>query len=492
VASGVASATVTLSGTATYDSVPNTSGSLNYPATTQKPVRGATVDVVNSTGGVVATTSTDESGSYSVAVPSNTQIIVRVMAQIVKGGSAPAWDVTVRDNTQSDAIYAMETPAFATGIDAVVRNVQAPSGWDGSRYGSRRVAAPFAVLDTIYSAQAKVLTAQANAVFPVLRVFWSSENLPASGNLALGQIGTTFFRNSASGRTIYVLGKENIDTDEYDASVVAHEWGHYYQSVFSRDDSPGGDHAPTDLLDRRVAFSEGWGNAWSGIALARSNYTDSVGASQAQGANVDLGTGPVSNPGWFREASIHSILWKLNGQVGFKAIHDTLSGPFKAGLAVTSIHPFIAAFNAAAPGSGAALVSLLGGQNISAAPNDPLGTSETNNGGVAGALPMYRPAAVGGNTSACVSNQAGQNNKLGNFAYLTFNAPTARTYTISVGGASAPGVDPDFIVYEGRQILVAEGTGASETASVALAAGDHVLVVNDFNNSSVCFTVSIQ
>ena len=74
-----------------------------------------------------------------------------------------------------------------------------------------------------------------------------------------------------------MLGKENVDTDEYDASVIAHEWGHYYQSAFSRDDSPGGAHSGGDRLDRRVAFSEGWGNAWSGIALARSNYTDSSG-----------------------------------------------------------------------------------------------------------------------------------------------------------------------------------------------------------------------
>jgi hypothetical protein len=485
--------TVTLNGTATFDSVPNATGTLNYSAVTVKPVRGAVVEVVNGASAVVATASTDANGAYSVSVPANTSVMVRVKAQMLQTGSGASWDVTVRDNTQSDAIYAMETPAFSTAaVGTLTRNVHAPSGWDGASYASTRVAGPFALLDTIYTTQAKVLSVAPNTAFPLLRVFWSVNNVPASGNPALGQIGTTFFTNRSTGRAIYVLGKENVDTDEYDAPVVAHEWGHYYQSAFSRDDSPGGSHSLSELLDRRVAFSEGWGNAWSGIALGRSNYTDSTGPSQAQGGNLNLAAGAPSNPGWFREASIHSILWNLNNQVGFKPIHDTLTGPFKNGVAVTSIHPFTAAFNIAAPGSAAALTTLLVGQNISAAPNDPFGTSETvNNGGVPEALPMYQPASVGGSTSACVTNRAGAGNKLGSYVYLRFTAP-AGNHPITVTGP--PAADPDFVVYAGRQIAEADGLGASETATVSLPGGEAVLVLNDFNNSSAntCFTVTIN
>lgn len=486
--------TVTLNGTVTFDSVPNATGTLNYSAIVVKPVRGAVVEVVNGASAVVATASTDASGAYSVSVPSGTSVVVRVKAQMLQTGSGASWDVTVRDNTQSDAIYAMETPAFPTGVVATLtRDVHAPSGWDGTSYASTRVGGPFALLDTIYTTQAKVLSVAPGTAFPLLRVFWSVNNVPASGNLALGQIGTTFFTNRSTGRAIYVLGKENVDTDEYDAPVVAHEWGHYYQSAFSRDDSPGGSHSLSELLDRRMAFSEGWGNAWSGIALGRSNYTDSTGPSQAQGGNLNLTAGTPTNPGWFREASIHSILWNLNNQVGFKPIHDTLTAAsFKNGVAVTSIHPFTAAFNAAAPGSAAALNSLLTGQNISANPNDPFGLSEANNGTVALALPMYSTAAVGGSsTSACVTNQAGAGNKLGSYAYLRFTAPTARNYTITATAPSAA-ADPDFVVYAGRQIAQSDGLGASETASVSLPAGENVLVLNDFNNTSVCFNVTIQ
>jgi hypothetical protein len=381
----------------------------------------------------------------------------------------------------------MESPTFSTGTAALTRNLNAPSGWTGAGYGAARVAAPFAVLDTVYATQAKVLSVAPNAAFPALSMFWSANNVPASGDPTLGQIGTTFFTNASTGRAIYVLGKENVDTDEYDASVIAHEWGHYYQSAFSRDDSPGGPHALTDLVDRRVAFSEGWGNAWSGIALGRNNYTDASGPGQAQGINMDLTTGPSSNPGWYREVSIQSILWNLNAQLGFKPIHDTMTGPFKGGLPVTSIHPFAAAFNAAAPGSAPALSALLVGQGISAAPNDPLGIQETNNGGVALALPMY----VQGLTPACVTNQAGTGNKLGSFVYLRFTT-TAGNHAISVVGPS--GSDPDWVVYNGGQIAASNGFGTSEVATVSLPASESVLVINDFNNSSAktCFTVTIN
>ena len=493
--SGVPGAsTVTLSGTATYVSIPNPGGALVYAGSTPKPIRGASLEIVNSaTSAVLATTITDSEGAYSVALPSSTQVLVRIKAQLTQSGSGATWNVTVRDNTRSDAIYALETPSFSTGVAASTRDVQAPSGWDGTRYAATRVAAPFAVLDTVYAAQSKMLSVAPNTAFPTLRVYWSSNNMPAVGNPALGQIGTTSFTVDSTGPAIYVLGKEDVDTDEYDASVIAHEWGHYYQSAFSRDDSPGGSHAMSDRLDRRVAFSEGWGNAWSGIALARSNYTDSAGPSQGQGANIDLTSAGASGSGWYREGSIQSIFWRLNSQVGFQPINAALTGAaFKGGGAVTSIHAFAAAFTLAAPGNASALTSLLASEQISAAPNDPFGVAEADDCGVPDALPLYRQAAVGGTTTACVSNSAGAGNKLASYVYLRFSSASAVNRTITVSGPS--NADPDFAVYAGRFIDDSVGFGASETKAVSLPAGENVLVINDYNNSSAhtCFNVSIQ
>ncbi|MGJ3702019.1 hypothetical protein [Variovorax sp. AFSI2.2] len=491
VAPGTSSA-VTLSGTATYESVPNPNGTLVYASATPKPVRGALLEVLDAASSVqLAAATTDDNGAYSVSVPANTAIAVRVNAQLARSGPGASWDVTVRDNVRSGTLYSMQSPAFSSGAVAMVRDIHAPSGWGGSGYTGDRVAGPFAILDTVYAAMQKVVSVAPATAFPVLRVYWSINNAPSPGSVAAGQIGTTFFVNRSSGREIYVLGKEDVDTDEYDNSVIAHEWGHYYQSAFSRDDSMGGSHSQGQRLDRRLAFSEGWGNAWSGIALERRNYVDSGGPQQSAAqfsTNIDLAAGPPTTPGWYREPSIQSIFWNLNQQVGFKPIHDTLTGSqFRSGTAVTSIHPFAAAFNATAPTSAASLATLLAGQDIHATGNDPYGGAETNDGGIPITLPMYRLAAVGGApTQACVSSSAGTDNKLGSFSYLRFTAPASRSYQIVVNGGPA-GSNPDFDLFRGGFI-------ARESNAVSLSSGEYVLAVSDLNNSGAltCFKVSIQ
>jgi hypothetical protein len=491
----VPAAATTVNGTVTYDFVPNTTGSLAYGATVQKPARGVTVDLVSTTQSVLATTQTDASGRYAASVPQGSIFFVRVRAALLTTG-ASSWDVTVRDNTQGEAIYALESGSVLASGPAMQKDVNAPSGWSGASYGALRAAAPFAMLDTIYTAQQKILSVAPATAFPALRILWSVNNVPALGNPAIGQIGTTFFTASTSGAAIYVLGKADVDTDEYDASVVAHEWGHYYQSVFSRDDSPGGEHGPNDLLDRRVAFSEGWGNAWSGIALNRANYTDSGGPAQSAGLNVNLSIGAAVSKGWFNEDSIQYVLWTLNQLAGFGPIHAAMTGPLKDNVAVTSIHPFNAALRSVSASASASFAPLLTSEAIDST-SDAWGSTEGNNGGSAVALPMYRTLTLGtALPNVCMSNTSGGSigdNKLGNYVYLRFTVPAAKSYQISVaGGGSA--TDPDFRVYNASGIVAkAEAIAAgSETASAALTPGDYVLAVTDYQNkaSSTCFTVS--
>lgn len=495
---------VVVQGIATFDSVPNAaSGRLDYTATTAKPIRGAVVELVQADDQVLASGTTWEDGSYALSVPVNTPVSLRVRAQLVRSGS-PNWDVTVRDNTAPGSpLYAIGSPGFSSGGSATLqRNIHAPSGWGGAGYTSERAAGPFALIDTIYTNIGKVLSVDPAASFPVLRVFWSVNNTNAPGDRTSGQIGTTFFTSSTSGeRAIYVLGKADVDTDEYDVSVVSHEWGHYYQSVFSRDDSPGGSHSGSDRLDRRLAFSEGWGNAWSGIALGRSTYTDSLDVGQAGGGVLDLAAGPTTNPGWFREFSIQSILWNLERAAGFAAIHSTMTGPFKTGLAVTSIHPFAVAFANAVPAQTGTLVSLLAGQSISTSTTDPFGGSETNDGDIDKATPLYLsyPSSP---TSMCVTNEAGSGNKLGRFAYLRFTLASAGTHQINVTALSPSGTNPSFEIYRGGLIGGSNKAVADvEDVALSLPAGESILVLEDANapalpNSGTvtqsCFTVTIS
>ncbi|MFM2398239.1 MAG: hypothetical protein RL341_396, partial [Pseudomonadota bacterium] len=108
-------------------------------------------------------------------------------------------------------------------------------------------------------------------------------------------------------------------------------------------------------------------------------------------------------------------------------------------------------------------------------------------------LPIYKPLTVGTTlTNQCLSTTRGIPNKLGNYFYYRFNAPTTRTYTITVTGGS----DPDFELYQGRFLGGGFGTAAgNETASGTINAGEAVLVFTDANialNTAPCFSVSVQ
>ncbi|MDH3431965.1 MAG: carboxypeptidase-like regulatory domain-containing protein, partial [Gammaproteobacteria bacterium] len=92
---------VTVSGTVSYEFVPPNGSctTLNFGATVTRPIRGATVQLINSSSGVpIASVASGADGSYAFNnVPRNTSARLRVRAELKDGGSA-GWDVDVRDN----------------------------------------------------------------------------------------------------------------------------------------------------------------------------------------------------------------------------------------------------------------------------------------------------------------------------------------------------------------------------------------------------------
>jgi hypothetical protein len=480
---------VTVSGTAEYESVPNdpSSGALNYGAATFRPIRQATVQLIDGAGAVLGSTVTSDSGTYSVTMANpNAAVRVRVRAESQRSGaSGGAWDVRVLDNTSGNALYVLDSTAF-TPAATESRNLRAPSGWGGSSYTGARTAAPFAVLDVAVTATQKVLGVSPNQSFPPLRMFWSANNLPAGGEteaeLAQGQIGTSFYIfDGSNGHRLFLLGAANTDTDEYDSHVVAHEWGHYLQGALSRDDSNGGPHGPGDKLDMRVAFSEGWGNAWSGIALGDPRYTDSLDAGQARGLTFDVSQAPASNRGWFSEASVQYLLWQYaqTQAAGFGAMFEVMNGPLRSSSALVAIHQFSALLKTARPAAAGSIDAFLAGQLITV--NDGLGSGETNDGGVApSVLPLYTIYSSGDQT-ICLNDNAGRPNKLGNFAYRRFALGGSRTLSLTAV-ASVTGSDPDMVLIRADGTSQTfENTGSSEIGTTTLPAGTHTVVLYDFN-----------
>ena len=299
-----------------YDRVPYcTSAScgslgLDYARTVQKPVRFAKAAVLDADSKQVLMDNlrTDAAGRVSFSVAVDQAFIVRVYAES-SGDGAASWGLRIVDNNGADQegtypLYVLESGAINANAVTESVTLQAESGWGLTKYTQTRSAAPFAILDSMISATLYALSGRSTLAFAPVDVYWSVANTSDS-------VGTSYY----SGSYIMILGDAEVDTDEYDESVIVHEWGHYFQSILSRDDSVGGNHGSGDLLDMRVAFSEGWANAYSGLATARDAYIDTSGSQQAGGFGIpleaELSEGQGAVKGWYSEDSAQYLVYDL-------------------------------------------------------------------------------------------------------------------------------------------------------------------------------------
>lgn len=489
---------VTISGTVTYDLVPSNPNSigLDYNNIRKEAVKGVQVDAVDSQNESVASTTTDALGQYTFVVPNNTQMKIRVYATMFQAGT-PGWDVKVIDNTNSNALYVMEGTLTSSGDSNSQRNLNASSGWGGSSYSSARVAAPFAILNNIYQAMQRVLSADANAVFPPLLINWSIHNVSLDGDTSLGQISSSHYSNG----NLYILGDEEGDTDEYDDHVVAHEWGHYYEDKFSRSDSIGGDHGEEDYLDIRVALGEGWGNAFSAMALDNPIYFDTLGTAQSTGFYFDVESGTSINKGWYSESSIQRILYDIYDEnedgndrlhLGFTPIHEVFTGSEKTTEAFTSLFTFITLLKEKNPANVDAIERIVTSENI-APITDIYGTGRMNQ---SDAYP-YHDLTVGIPLEIEINNEYGTYNKLNNRHYIKFNITSAGTYSIKLEQMNGTNSNPDFYLFRTSPFSLidfSEGTVSGlEQKDIMLPAGEYLLDIFEYNNiNSAQVRVSVE
>jgi hypothetical protein len=356
-----------------YDFVPavfspvTRTGTLEFANASEKPVRGVVVEVRQGAT-TLGTTETDAQGLYLLTVTPVTTGPVSIIA-LAQTTTPP---IQVEDNTDGNAIWGIGTSLTLTS-SSVVRNLHATHGWTGSGYdANRRTAAPFAILDSMYTAS-KAFMAVRSVTFPPLKVNWSPNNVSENGNKAQGFIGTSHF--AFADREIYVLGKVFADTDEFDSHVIVHEWGHYFEANLSRSDSPGGPHSAGDKLDPRIAFGEGYGNAIAAMVLPESVYTDTLwrsGTGQPTAFGFDAETEPTptddTEPGPFSEMSVQRVLYDLfdsgtnetfdQTALGLGPLYDVLTGAQRTTDAMTTIGSFIAGLKQQ-PGVNATAVNTL-------------------------------------------------------------------------------------------------------------------------------------
>lgn len=491
-----------ITGKVTFDKVNHnaaTSG-LNYNDITQTPIRGATVQLINGST-VVDNTVSDVSGNYSLTGETGVSYKVRVRAELKHSGTQ-SWDVDVVDNTSSDALYVLDSSSFDANSTSITRNLNAASGWGGSSYTSTRAAAPFNILDRVYITINKLREVDPNLTLSALTINWSPNNIPQPGDIDTGQIGTSFY----SAGQIFLLGAADVDTDEYDGHVIIHEWGHYFEDNNARSDSIGGNHGGGDRLDMRVAFGEGFGNAWSGIITDDPIYRDSYGSDQSNGFFIDIENNSVNNPGWFSEGSVQSILYDIYDSanddlaaLGLQPIYDILTGKQRNSEAFTSIFSFMTYIKEDNPGDAVALNDLLVGHNIQ--PDvDIWGSNEIDDENQPEVLPVYNTLNPNDSKRLCTITTFGgggttdNGNKLGNRKFLRLNVPANGNYTVRLKPSDAHDLDV-FLFQKGELIALtrAAGTGTDEVTT-NLNAGVYVADVQSYDSAgqhhaAACFDV---
>ena len=545
---------VTVSGRVTFERVPFSGfigSGLDYAATFQAPAREVDVELLRASDGtVLATTRTDSDGRYSLPAPLSTDVRVRAKALSRVTGTAtdPAsWDLRVVNNTNGNALYVLDSASFNTGVADVSRNLVATTGWSGfaGTYTGVRAAAPFAVLDTLYAAAQFVIgSGDATVQLSPLTAFWSPQNRPSdSFQPAVGNIETTQYFFSASvgiSSGIYVLGAADVDTDEFDQHVVAHEFQHYLEDALSRTDSVGGTHGLDERMDLRVAFSEGFANAFCAMVLDEPLYRDSFGRTQSQDSHFSVETRSTPTPGWYNESSVQGIVWDLYDtandagdsdavSIGFGPMLDVFRAELRDGVPLTSLFSFITALKQRPAVPADAVDARVEAEGLPGTPfgidsvaMDAYATTETHSSVAPESadlvLPVYSPITLNGpSVRVCGDTElvqpdgttiSGTYNSLGNRRFLRFEVPSARTIDVQVTCVATdptclgtPQPDPDLVLSQGRSRRISESeTPFTERLQTGVNAGEAVLEVYEYSHvdseaatrrGRTCLTVTI-
>ena len=493
---------------------------LDFNNITLEPVRRATVLLLDSAGNELAASRTDDNGTYAFAgINANTDVRVRVRAELLQTSGPQTWEVYVRDNTVDTGpsfatrpIYVIEWGLFNTGItNSTDNDFTARTGWSGVAYTGDRAAAPLAILDSILDGILLV-----TAVDPVidlgrLDVFWSIDNSwTESDDPAAGQLVTAFYtsnpefpddftrnpslflRGDAVGRFPDTVA---INTDEFDSYVTLHEWGHFFEDEISRSDSIGGAHWIPGTVEARVAFGEGWGNAIGAIASGEVIGCDTGNpANSGSDLNMETFNSFTDEQGFFNEMSVATLLYDLwdtnndgadTGSIGFGPIYETMTGFQRDTAAFTTLFSFATGLRQNVDPNDIALVdALLEQENVDTGNLDAWASGQVtqpdfwhNGKTVRDLLPLYTEIVPGEPAlNLCVNDDQvieQHGNKPGEWRYLRFTLAGTQNLTLQIVANPPPPdlnptanerdrADPDVFLYKSGVFREASRSGDAD------------------------------
>ncbi len=499
---GGGNGTASVSGVVSYEFVPPRAAcrGLDFSAIEVRPVRGATVQLLDAASGTeIARTTSGPTGSYSISgIPRDTSVRIRVRAEL-KDPGFPGWDVEVRDNVipgASDfddppppaygtrALYTLDGAVFDTGRGNTTRDLLATTGWDGASYSGPRAAAPFAILDMAYEAMQFVRAADPGANFVALDMFWSVNNTISADELDItaGLLPTSAYARQIT--SLFIVGDAALDTDEFDAHIVTHEWAHYFEDALSRSDSEGGAHFLGESLDAAIAFSEGFAEALASMILDDPVNCDTGPPGTTAGGGFTVEGSSFGTRGWFNEVSVATLIWDLwddaddgvdTGSIGFGPIYATMVGPHRSGDAFATLFSFATELRTMLDAEGTALLDALLAreQVVAGAALDIWASNETNDAGVSqDVFPLHVPYTADGSVlNVCVNNEldgfARHGNNVGSNRYLRITIPADDEYDVSVVTTTPipPTADPDDFDFSDPDIYIIRGSGPENVAA---------------------------
>ena len=374
------------------------------------PVAGVPVEMIDANGGVIASTISDADGYYEFNnAPESTAVKVVVKAQLQKSRSTPnvgaQYDFSVRDNTSDGDVkklYELTSSAVTIKDEAESDNpfdIRAKIGFDSNGHvisGVERESAPFSILRIVKSAADKLEAMNSNIEMPALNLYWSTKNIATSGEISLGQIGTSYYSGSGLWQGVFILGKADSDTDEFDKGVIGHEFGHYLQAQLSYSDSPGDSHSYNEYKDASLAYGEGYGTAVGGLLSGSHYYCDTSGEQQLDGAceNLKAAIDADNANGFYSEETVIKLMYSigtLNGK-GFTEFFDAVS-KMKTGIHSATIFAFLDHYLKENPDVETEVKALMVTANVKT--SDPFGVYPANTQ----ADPKINAAANKGNSS---------------------------------------------------------------------------------------------
>ncbi len=304
-----------VAGRAVYDKyVPTAAGLSANPTVT--PIADARVEVLRaSDDSVLAHDTTNSDGHFSLFFDNEGKdYYVKVSAQ---QDSATLKQKVVN---QAGKIYNVKSETFSGGGD--------PEHLGLDLHAKRGDSAPAFNLFNDGRFGARIVRQIAGKTPPMLTWLWPKANADCNG----GAVSCY----SHGDDTIYVLNTAT-DTDEYDDAVVLHEYGHFFQFHFSKDNSHGGQHFLSHQYAPTLAWSEGSATFFGNLAIGSPIYLDTTPAGlglrinlETLPANIPLGTKDGKQTGFLSEALVYSMLWDLadtHNEIphGNDKPHDTVS-----------------------------------------------------------------------------------------------------------------------------------------------------------------------